>query len=697
MYFKSLPIFKIMILFLQSNYKWRLSFIILSFIYLLFSASAYSQGTNCNNATPFCSNAALTFPNSTSTSVVNGPNYGCLNDPNLVGMSNPSWHYLNISQAGSLQITIDQTDSNNNGLDLDFAMWGPYSSTANGCAAIMGGTVPPIQCSSDPSNTETIGIGLPGGGNYWAGQYGSSIDGTSTPPPAQAGEFYIVVITNASNTSGNITFNQTGGTGSTNCAIVQPQTCNIDNLTATAVCSGSDATISGSLGVTTTITTGTLTITSSCGGSQTFNPPFPTTSTNLTYSFNGGPGDGSTCTVTAVFSDDPTCTATVSVTKPTCGGCTLTVNPTSATVCEGATTTITASETGGIWTTSDPAIATVNNGVVTGVMHGTANIIYTNGLCSDSTLITVDSIVNTTFTNLGPICAGANLPLPTTSTNGVSGTWSPAFDNTKTTTYTFTPNTGTCASTATMTVVVDDVVTPMFDNPGPICFNETFTLPTTSLNGVVGVWSPAIDNSRTTTYTFMPVSSSGCATPTTMTVVVHTLTTTSKVTATETTVTEGGSTNLNVTLTPYIPGITYSWSPTASLSCTNCPNPVATPTAATWYVVTMTTPEGCSFKDSIFIDYRIICGEVYVPNIFSPNQDGNNDYFKPYGRCLEQIQLSVYDRWGNKVFYTEDLTEGWDGTYKGKMMNTGTYVYQLTGKLIYGEMIDLKGNVTLTR
>ncbi len=667
---------------------------ILCVTYIFSLSTAYSQGTNCNNATPFCSNAAITFPNTTSNSVTNGPNYGCLNDPNLVGMQNPSWHYLNISQAGSLQISLTQAANNNVGLDLDFAMWGPYSSTGAGCAAIMGGGVPPIQCSSDPSNTETIGIGLPGGGSYWSTQYGSSINGASTPPPAQAGEYYIVVITNASNSNGNITLSQTGGTGSTNCAIVQQ--CNITNLTANAVCSGSDATISGSMTIATTITTGTLTVTSSCGGSQTFNPPFTSTPTALNYSFNGGPGDGSSCTITAVFSDNTACTASTTVTKPNCGGCTLTLNPSNATICQGSTRTLTASETGGTWATDDAAVATVNNGIVTGVTLGTTYIRYTKGLCTDSTLITVDSIANPIFTNLGPICSGTNISLSTTSINGVTGTWSPTMNNTQTTTYTFTHSPGTCATDTSMTIVVDAVVTPFFDNPGPICANETFTLPTTSINGVIGVWSPAIDNSRTTTYTFIPATT-GCATATTMTVVVSTINSTSQITATETTVIEGGTTSLNVSLTPYIPGILYSWTPSTSLSCTNCPNPIATPTGATWYVVTMTTPEGCSFKDSIFIDYRIICGDVYVPNIFSPNQDGNNDYFKPYGRCLTTIQLSVFDRWGNKVFYTEDITEGWDGTFKGKLMNSGTYVYRLTGTLKYGEKVELKGNVTLTR
>src|SRR5690606_1844744 len=144
-----------------------------------------------------------------------------------------------------------------------------------------------------------------------------------------------------------------------------------------------------------------------------------------------------------------------------------------------------------------------------------------NGGCASSTTMTVvvADALTPIFSHPLHVCLPISFTLPTTSDNGISGTWSPAVDNTATTTYTFTPDNGGCASSTTMTVVVDDAVTPTFSNPGPVCSGTSFTLPTTSNNGISGTWSPAVDNTATTTYTFTP-DNGGCASSTTMTVVV---------------------------------------------------------------------------------------------------------------------------------------------------------------------------------
>jgi hypothetical protein len=104
-----------------------------------------------------------------------------------------------------------------------------------------------------------------------------------------------------------------------------------------------------------------------------------------------------------------------------------------------------------------------------------------------------------------------------TSNNGIAGSWAPAVNNTTTTTYTFTPNSGQCATTTTMTVVVNPNLTPSFAQVAPICSGGSFTMPTTSNNGIAGSWAPAVNNTATTTYTFTP-NSGQCATTATMTV-----------------------------------------------------------------------------------------------------------------------------------------------------------------------------------
>jgi gliding motility-associated-like protein len=91
------------------------------------------------------------------------------------------------------------------------------------------------------------------------------------------------------------------------------------------------------------------------------------------------------------------------------------------------------------------------------------------------------------------------------------------------------------------------------------------------------------------------------------------------------------------------------------------------------------------------------CGEMYVPNAFTPNNDGANDVLYVRGICLESLTFMVFNRWGEKVFETTDQRVGWDGSYKGEDLNTGVFVYRLEGKTYDGVGFSLKGNVTLIR
>jgi gliding motility-associated-like protein len=148
------------------------------------------------------------------------------------------------------------------------------------------------------------------------------------------------------------------------------------------------------------------------------------------------------------------------------------------------------------------------------------------GQCATTTTltVTVNQNVTPTFAAVAPICSGAALTaLPSSSTNviPVTGTWSPALDNTATTTYTFKPDAGQCATTTTLTITVDPKVIPTFTAVAPICSGTALAaLPTTSNNGVTGTWSPALNNTATTTYTFTPTAGQ-CVTTTTLTITVN--------------------------------------------------------------------------------------------------------------------------------------------------------------------------------
>lgn len=121
------------------------------------------------------------------------------------------------------------------------------------------------------------------------------------------------------------------------------------------------------------------------------------------------------------------------------------------------------------------------------------------------------------------------------------------------------------------------------------------------------------------------------------------------------------------------------------------------PKEETTYTVIGTDANGCSDTATVTVFIDATCVH-WLPNIFSPNNDGKNDEFKVLGKGLGWINLSVYDRWGNRVFETNDVNGAWDGSFNGKTMNNAVFVYLLKGKC-YNEKEEFKqhGNVTLTR
>ena len=146
-------------------------------------------------------------------------------------------------------------------------------------------------------------------------------------------------------------------------------------------------------------------------------------------------------------------------------------------------------------------------------------------------------------------------------------------------------------------------------------------------------------------------------------------------------------------------GINYSWSPAGGLSCTTCANPVADPTSTTQYCVLVTDASGCSDSACVTVYVELPCGEFYLPNAFSPNNDNENDAFKAYiePSCVLEFKLVIYSRWGEKVFETTDVIKSWDGYLNGVVSNTAVYAYYCTAKLTNGKEIDKKGNVSLVK
>ncbi|MBA4275508.1 T9SS type B sorting domain-containing protein [Flavobacterium sp.] len=195
-----------------------------------------------------------------------------------------------------------------------------------------------------------------------------------------------------------------------------------------------------------------------------------------------------------------------------------------AVVCQGAVAPTLPSSSNNV----TPITGTWSPAVVNTALLGTFPYTFTPnpGQCTSATPTTIsiriDPVLTPSFTAVPAICSGAVLaPLPTTSTNGITGSWSPALNNTATTLYTFTPTAGQCANTATLTITVNPIVTPLFAAVSAICSGAALSaLPITSTNGIAGTWSPALNNMATTLYTFTP-NAGQCATTTTLTITVN--------------------------------------------------------------------------------------------------------------------------------------------------------------------------------
>ncbi|HVG17056.1 MAG TPA: gliding motility-associated C-terminal domain-containing protein, partial [Chitinophagaceae bacterium] len=145
----------------------------------------------------------------------------------------------------------------------------------------------------------------------------------------------------------------------------------------------------------------------------------------------------------------------------------------------------------------------------------------------------------------------------------------------------------------------------------------------------------------------------------------------------------------------------YAWTLLPSLSCTNCPQPLASPRFNTQYRVSFVDSNGCKNEGQIKV--LVVCQgvTVFVPNTFSPNGDGSNDIFYVRGKGLDRVKLfRVFNRWGEVVFEDKDFDvnnpqHGWNGKFKGQKPHPDVYVYQLDVYCSNGELMIFSGNVAL--
>ena len=100
--------------------------------------------------------------------------------------------------------------------------------------------------------------------------------------------------------------------------------------------------------------------------------------------------------------------------------------------------------------------------------------------------------------------------------------------------------------------------------------------------------------------------------------------------------------------------------------------------------------------DSLFIEVNNN-GNVYVPNVFSPNGDGTNDIFYVKGNGIKTFSLLIFNRWGQNIFQSNVIDKGWDGTFNGSELNQNVFVYTLNVELFNSNIIKKTGSITLLK
>lgn len=362
--------------------------------------------------------------------------------------------------------------------------------------------------------------------------------------------------------------------------------------------------------------------------------------------------------------------------------------------------------TGGSWS------GTGVSGFVFDPFFGTQSVTYTvtNGNCSASStqdITVVDPQLTLSATNV--TCFGeTDGTLDVTVTSG-SGTytynWNTAPPQTTASvtgvaagTYTVTVTDGSCTVTDSITIIEPAEITANL-SATPGCEPNLGSATVVASGGVGGFtysWAPSGQTTQTATdldsamHTVIVTDNNGCTYEDSVLVQLFpppNVTVTADTTIAygeEIQLTAGGASN-------------YSWTPSTALDCDDCPAPIASPLQDVYYCVTGIDNNGCSNEACMTLKVEIICGDIFVPSAFSPNDDGENDFLCVYSDCMDNMTFAIYNRWGEKVYETNELNICWDGTWNGKPLNSAVFVYVLDGYLINGELVEQKGNISLIR
>jgi len=352
-------------------------------------------------------------------------------------------------------------------------------------------------------------------------------------------------------------------------------------------------------------------------------------------------------------------------------------------------------------------------------------VIVTDGIGCKDTLtktVTVYPLPILTATGDTTVCVGDAAPI-TVSANVALSTWSwspsaslscsncqspNALPDTETVYIVKGTNAQGCSDTSSVIIKTKTHILTKAGPGGEICVGGSVALSDSGAQSYI--WSPTagLDNNQIadpvaspgTTTTYTVIARIGSCIPDTakVKVIIDPLPQVSA--GPDQTITAGNTATLQATGSNTVK---YVWSPAEMLSCDTCVNPVVHIDQTTVFTVIAYSMQGCI--DSSKVTVHLICDQkqVFIPNSFTPNGDGQNDVFYPRGIGLRIIKsFRIYDRWGELIFERDNInlndeTSGWDGTYKSGKPRPDVYVYAIDAICETGEELSWKGDVTIIR
>lgn len=390
-------------------------------------------------------------------------------------------------------------------------------------------------------------------------------------------------------------------------------------------------------------------------------------------------------------------------------------------LCSLSTVNLSSSVNGGTWTSSNTAVATIDaSGKVTAVSFGKTDITYSSiTICGNVISLPFEVTVNGTpatpvITGDNSLCLSSTINL-SSSVNG--GTW--ASSNTAVATIdalgkvtavsagktniTYSNSTicGNVISLPFEVTVNGTPATPLITGDNSLCLSNNINLTSSTTGGAWVSSTPTVAtidasgkitalSSGKTNITYALNSACGSVTSLPFEVTVNSLPQLNEII---------GVSKLNMgdqsPLTINLPGGIWISSNASVVEIAVDGTVKGLKSGESEITYTLITP--CGTLVSLPFKVTVLNDDLYVPNAFTPNGDGNNDEFRIYGSSIDKIDFAIFNQWGELVYKTTDLSQGWIGTYKGAEQPAGVYIYTAKLKMIDGQEMIKKGSVNLIR